>query len=165
MKVFQDNFIFGDRAASQNRAQFFSTIVFLQKRLSGWHIPLWQRACNLSEVVTGCHKVVMIGAQRNWREKGTTSPAKGTLLPGILSRIEKKRWSFLMKKVTSSNEKGDLFSSNWSPFITTQPIQSATGILTRSGGYVIRRRWTDYLGTDMVGFIVDIFIKFSHGQR
>ncbi len=35
MKVFQDNFIFGDRAASQSRAQFFSTIVFLQKRLSG----------------------------------------------------------------------------------------------------------------------------------
>ena len=63
----------------------------------------------------------MIGAQRNWREKDTTSPAKGTLLPGILSRIEKKRWSFLMKKVIFSNEKGDLFSSNWSPFITTQP--------------------------------------------
>ena len=36
MKVFQDNFIFGDRAASQNRAQFFIYYsFFLQKRLSG----------------------------------------------------------------------------------------------------------------------------------
>ncbi len=41
------NFYYGLRRTKHN------DYVFLQNRLSSCHIPLWQRACNLSEVVKG----------------------------------------------------------------------------------------------------------------
>ena len=80
MKVFQDNFILGDRAASQTCPQmFFIYYSFFAKKVVRLTHPAvakgMQPVGGCQRLTKGCHDE----AQRNWREKGTTSPAKGTL--------------------------------------------------------------------------------------
>ena len=54
MKVFQDNFIFGDRAASQNRAQFFIYYSFFAKKVVRLTHPAVAKGV---QPVGGCHRL------------------------------------------------------------------------------------------------------------
>ena len=54
MKVFQDNFIFGDRAASQSRAQFFIYYSFFAKKVVRLTHPAVAKGV---QPVGGCHRL------------------------------------------------------------------------------------------------------------